>query len=142
MVLAVNWLSARSGLSRREARSRRARGNADVGRLSMAVDGYGFDDVHTRLRWWFVFITRDREGLSMRLKELRQQAGLTQTQVARSLGLHRSSYIHYELGERKPSFELLFKFADFYKVTTDYLLDYSDINYKTLETQNTQYVSK
>ncbi|MDR1600464.1 MAG: helix-turn-helix domain-containing protein [Oscillospiraceae bacterium] len=108
----------------------------------MAVDGYGFDDVHTRLRWWFIFITRDREGLSMRLKELRQQAGLTQAQVARSLGMPRNSYCNYELGIREPTFSLLFKFADFFNVTIDYLLGYSDINYKTRETQNTQYASK
>ncbi|MDR0396164.1 MAG: helix-turn-helix transcriptional regulator [Oscillospiraceae bacterium] len=78
----------------------------------------------------------------MRLKEIREQAGLTQVQAAKALGLPQPSYSLYESCSRNPSYKLLFKFADFYGVTIDYLLGYSDINNKELDIKKSQYASK
>jgi transcriptional regulator with XRE-family HTH domain len=64
----------------------------------------------------------------MRLKEIRDQAGLTQVQAAKALGLTQPAYSRYESGARKPSFKLLFKLADFYNVTIDYILGYSSMD--------------
>ena len=56
------------------------------------------------------------------IKELRLNRKLTTDDVANSIGVSGSAYRNYERGERSPSFEILVKLADFYGVTTDYLL--------------------
>lgn len=58
----------------------------------------------------------------MRLKELRKQKGLSQEYIANALGITVRSYQNYEYGQREPNIETIFKLADFYGVTTDYLL--------------------
>ena len=57
-----------------------------------------------------------------KIKELRKQKGVTGEFVATSVGLSESAYRNYERGVREPNFEILSKLADFYGVTTDYLL--------------------
>ena len=47
---------------------------------------------------------------------------MTQTELAKKLGLTRSSLSMYELVEREPGFEILEAFADFFNVDMDYLL--------------------
>ena len=61
-----------------------------------------------------------------RLRELREQKGLNQTEVANDLHISRQSYNFYENGQREPNQEMLLKLADYYNVTTDYLLGRSD----------------
>ncbi|MDE7105355.1 MAG: helix-turn-helix transcriptional regulator [Ruminococcus sp.] len=56
------------------------------------------------------------------LKALRESKGLTKKQVAQGVGINERAYIAYEYGERDVSTETLCKFADFYGVSTDYLL--------------------
>jgi len=56
------------------------------------------------------------------LKELRKQRKLTKKEVAESIGITERAYSTYEYGERDVSTETLSKLADFYNVTTDYLL--------------------
>ncbi len=56
------------------------------------------------------------------LKQLREQQKLTKKQVAVSIGITERAYIAYEYGERDVSTLTLSKLADFYGVTTDYLL--------------------
>ncbi|PRS02334.1 transcriptional regulator [Bacillus atrophaeus] len=60
--------------------------------------------------------------LGDRLKELRDSKKLTQDKLAEILGISRGTYAHYEINKRKPDYETLIKLADFYGVTTDYLL--------------------
>lgn len=62
-----------------------------------------------------------------RLRELRERKGYTLEQVATKLGLRNQYVSNYELGKRSPDYETLKKFADFYNVTTDYILGNSDI---------------
>lgn len=57
-----------------------------------------------------------------RLKELRKERRLTQTQVGNYLGITVSAYGNYELGQREPSIDMLLKLADYFGVTVDYLL--------------------
>lgn len=57
-----------------------------------------------------------------RLKELREEKGHTQQQVADSLSVHRTTYMKWENGLREPSNNMLVKIADFFDVSTDYLL--------------------
>lgn len=57
-----------------------------------------------------------------RLKEIRQSKGLSQADVARSLNISRQSYNFYESGKRDPDTKMLATLANFFDVTSDYLL--------------------
>lgn len=56
------------------------------------------------------------------LRELRTSKSMTQSDVAKILGLTTNAYQSYERGTSEPSCKALNKLADFYGVTTDYLL--------------------
>jgi transcriptional regulator with XRE-family HTH domain len=61
-------------------------------------------------------------GLSIRLRQAREDAGLSQGQAAKLLGIHRPTLSNIEMGERKVSAGELKQFADLYKVSTEWLL--------------------
>lgn len=65
--------------------------------------------------------------LSERLKELRKESGLRQEHVAVALNISMSSYCLYEQGKREPTASVLWRMADYYDVTVDYLLGRSEI---------------
>lgn len=65
---------------------------------------------------------------SKRLRELRKERGLTQAELAKELELAKSSISMYENGKRKPSFEVLETFADFFNVNLDTLYGASPIS--------------
>lgn len=65
---------------------------------------------------------------SQQLRELRKERGLTQEELAKKLELAKSSISMYENGKRKPSFEVLEMFADFFNVNLDTLYGTSPIN--------------
>lgn len=58
-----------------------------------------------------------------KLKDLRQQAGLTQKQLADQLGVTKSVVSFYERSERTPSPDVLRKLAAVFHMSTDFLLD-------------------
>ena len=60
--------------------------------------------------------------LKNRLKSLREKRNLTKSQVADGIGVNTRAYIAYEYGERDVSTDVLCRLADFYGVSTDYLL--------------------
>lgn len=57
------------------------------------------------------------------LADLREDRGLTQRELSKQLHISSSSISAYETGSRLPSIETVFQFAEFFDVTTDYLLD-------------------
>ena len=61
-------------------------------------------------------------GIAERLKLARQQAGLSQGQVARLLGKHRPTISEIEAGRRRVSAEEVRDFADLYEVSASWLL--------------------
>lgn len=61
-------------------------------------------------------------NIGTRLKKLRTENKLTQTQVAEIFGLGVSSISSYESGDRKPSYSILRKYAAHFHVSTDYIL--------------------
>ena len=65
--------------------------------------------------------------LGERLKELRQELGLTQKECAAKFGLNSVTYLHYEKSQREPPLSLLVEFSHFYGVSVDYLLGLNDI---------------
>ena len=52
----------------------------------------------------------------------RKKRGMTQQQVANYLCMARGSYAKYETGANTPTTENIIKLADFYNLSTDYLL--------------------
>ena len=72
---------------------------------------------------------------SERLKQLRTEMNWNQDVVAKSLGISRASLINYESGIRIPDIELLYKIADVFQVSTDYLLGKSNlkINFEDID---------
>ncbi|HIX50920.1 MAG TPA: helix-turn-helix domain-containing protein [Candidatus Borkfalkia faecavium] len=64
--------------------------------------------------------------LGQRLKELREEKGLTQKQVAAALNLNTVTYLHYEKAQREPPLSVLADMAKFFDVSVDYLLGLTD----------------
>lgn len=62
-----------------------------------------------------------------RLKELRKARALTQRDIADMLGVNRTTYTKYESDASEPPLETLYKLADYFDVSLDYLLEKSDI---------------
>lgn len=62
------------------------------------------------------------KNISEILRELRSSKGATQSDIAKLLGLTTNAYQSYERGISEPSCKALKILADFYGVTTDYLL--------------------
>ena len=60
------------------------------------------------------------------LKELRNAKGITQTDLAKHLGISTSAIGMYEQGRREPDNSTLVKIANFFHVSTDYLLGNDD----------------
>lgn len=58
-----------------------------------------------------------------KLKELRQQKGVTQSELAKLLNMQRSTLGMYETGKREPNFETLNMFANFFNVDMNTLMD-------------------
>lgn len=57
-----------------------------------------------------------------RIRDLREDRDLTQAELARLLNCTQACYSHYESGKRDIPTEVLNRLADFYSVSTDYLL--------------------
>lgn len=57
-----------------------------------------------------------------RIKFLREQKGLSQAELARQLGITRSSVNAWELGISVPSTQYIVELAGIFKVSADYLL--------------------
>ena len=61
-----------------------------------------------------------------RLKELRKLENLSQSQLAEKIGIADSTISAYEVDRFTPSVLILCCFADYFHVTTDYLLGRTD----------------
>lgn len=59
----------------------------------------------------------------MRLKELRNEKGISQAELGRSIGVERSTICQYEKGSRMPDNNTLIKIADYFGVSIDFLLE-------------------
>ena len=57
-----------------------------------------------------------------RIKTLREQQGMTQSQLAKQLGITRSSVNAWEMGISVPSTQYIVELAGIFKVSTDFLL--------------------
>ena len=58
----------------------------------------------------------------MRIKDLREDADLTQSEIADYLHVRQNTYSQYENGQRQLPLEFLVALARFYNTSTDYIL--------------------
>ncbi|MCG6135143.1 MAG: helix-turn-helix domain-containing protein [Nostoc sp. LLA-1] len=68
--------------------------------------------------------------IASRIREARKMAGLSQTQVAKMLGLHRPSISEIEAGNRSVSAEEIAQLAEIFDVSASWLLgeDTNEVN--------------
>ena len=66
------------------------------------------------------------EKFSARLISLRKERGLTQSDLGRSMDMKRSTISGYETEGKEPDIDTLCRLADFFGVSTDYLLGNSE----------------
>ena len=64
--------------------------------------------------------------MPIRLKELRKLRKMTQQRLAIELNMNQNTISRYESGEREADFQTLIRFADFFNVSIDYLLERTD----------------
>lgn len=64
--------------------------------------------------------------LGNKIKELRRQKKLTQAQLAEKLNVTRSAVALWEIDNTDPDLENVIAIADFFDITTDYLLGVTD----------------
>ena len=64
--------------------------------------------------------------LAKRIKQCRQEKGLTQREVAIYCDITEKAYQNYELMLRQPKVEVLMKIADIFNVSIDYLVGRTD----------------
>lgn len=60
--------------------------------------------------------------INERIKQLRQARSMTQVELAGGLGVSKQCVSNWENDYIQPSIEMLIKLAEFFKVSTDYLL--------------------
>lgn len=77
-----------------------------------------------------------------RLYELRKSKNVTQRRMSIDLGIDQTSISSYECGKYFPTVEVLIKIAEYFGVSTDYLLELSDVKtpLKTASNDQTAYL--
>ena len=65
--------------------------------------------------------------MNKRLKQIREQKGVSQREVANAVGITISAYSNYEQGIREPSVEMIIKLCKFFNVSADYLLGLTEL---------------
>lgn len=71
-------------------------------------------------------MTKELFSLANRIKKLRESTGLTQSEIARQLGISRSGVNAWEMGLSVPSTQYIVELAKKFGVSTDYLLGMKD----------------
>ncbi|CAM5504891.1 helix-turn-helix transcriptional regulator [Bacillus subtilis group] [Bacillus tequilensis] len=76
-------------------------------------------------------------GLGARIRSLRENINLTQKALAEKLNIPHQNLSNYERGFRQPDYETLKKIADFFEVSTDYLLGHQPTSKPVVYEENT-----
>ena len=91
-------------------------------KINLAPHGHNTPDECCRLVTFYRVINMEIP----RLRDLREDNDKTQQFIAELLNMHRSVYRRYESGERETPAWVVVKLADYYQVSTDYLLGRTD----------------
>ncbi len=63
---------------------------------------------------------------SERIRGLREDADLSQTELAQFFNVGQTTVSNWEIGRTEPPYEILKKYAERFQVTTDYILGLTD----------------
>ncbi len=63
-----------------------------------------------------------KDIFAKKIKDLRVDSDMSQTEVAKFLGISQRAYSHYEKADREISLDSLVQIADYFNVSIDYLL--------------------
>ena len=77
-----------------------------------------------------------------RLRDLREDADLTQVQLVEILGMQKTTYTNYEQGKREIPFWLVIKLAKFYNVTIYYIAGLTNQPRPLVQEQQTRHNSE
>lgn len=61
-----------------------------------------------------------------RIRDLREDHDLTQTQIAKILNMSQTGYSQYEIGKNDIPTKILIKLSEYYNTSVDYLLGLTD----------------
>ena len=67
-----------------------------------------------------------------RIKDLREDADLKQSELAEATGISQKTLSNYESGRTNPDSYAIIKLAEYFNVTTDYLLGVTQSNYRNM----------
>ena len=62
----------------------------------------------------------------MRLRDLREDRDLTQSEIAKLLHIKQNTYSQYENGQRQIPLEMLITLAKYYETSIDYIVGLTD----------------
>ena len=62
-----------------------------------------------------------------RIRNLREDKDLTQTEIAKHLNISQRTYSRYENDERSIPIEIISKLADYHQTSVDYLIGRTDV---------------
>lgn len=71
---------------------------------------------------YFTLVIGVNDMIAERIKFLREQKNYTQTELAKKLGITRSSVNAWEMGISVPSTQYIVELSNIFSVSTDYLL--------------------
>lgn len=71
-------------------------------------------------------MTNKGQYMYIRIRNLREDADMTQTQIAKVLNCSQRVYSNYERGDLDIPTEILIKLANFHDVSVDYILNRTD----------------
>ncbi len=71
-----------------------------------------------------------------KLKQLRTKKSLTQIELAKIFSTSHATINRYEKGVNEPDSKTITKFADFFNVSTDYLLDRTNIQNEAIQSED------
>lgn len=77
--------------------------------------------------------------LGSRIKNLREKHDIKQVDFAKKIGVSNVVLSRYESDERKPDYEILQTIADFFEVSTDYLLGRTEIKKPNNDANNDEF---
>lgn len=80
----------------------------------------------SRTIFWTVRFWREVMPVYQRIRDLREDNDMNQTELAKLLGMSQTGYSKYETGENDIPIAILEKLADIYHTSTDYLLGRTD----------------
>lgn len=65
--------------------------------------------------------------METRLRDLREDKDMTQEECSKIAYISKNSYIRYENGERVPPLDIIKIYAEYYKVSIDYIAKMTNI---------------